>query len=126
MALQDELDRVRLRELLDELAEQLGPPDEDMVAETVGELTAPRTPGVPPIRCRPSAAAVTCHGHRSCNRDCRGEPAGKNRLDSRNAVDAFVAAPALGASPAVVLTGDPDASTRLIADDPGVLVQPLP
>lgn len=29
-----------LRELLDELAEQLGPPDEGMVAEAVEELTA--------------------------------------------------------------------------------------
>lgn len=40
VALRHELDRVRLRELLDELAEQLGPPDEDMVAEAVGQLTA--------------------------------------------------------------------------------------
>lgn len=40
VALQHELDRVRLRELLDELAEQLGPPDEAMVAEAVEELTA--------------------------------------------------------------------------------------
>jgi len=40
VALQHELDRVRLRELLDELTEQLGPPDEGMVAEAVGELTA--------------------------------------------------------------------------------------
>ncbi|MGH3798033.1 MAG: hypothetical protein ACRDSP_24515 [Pseudonocardiaceae bacterium] len=40
VALQHELDRVRLRELLDELAEQLGPPDEGMVTEAVGELTA--------------------------------------------------------------------------------------
>ena len=39
-ALRHELDRVRLRELLDELAEQLGPPDEDMVAEAVQDLTA--------------------------------------------------------------------------------------
>ncbi|MGH3764326.1 MAG: hypothetical protein ACRDS0_19030 [Pseudonocardiaceae bacterium] len=29
-----------MRELLDELAEQLGPPDEEMVAEAVAELTA--------------------------------------------------------------------------------------
>jgi predicted nucleic acid-binding protein len=49
-----------------------------------------------------------------------------NRLDSRHAVDAFVASTALGARPAVVLTGDPNDFTRLIADDPGVLVQPLP
>lgn len=40
VALRHELERVRLRELLDELAEQLGPPDETMVAEAVGELTA--------------------------------------------------------------------------------------
>jgi hypothetical protein len=40
LALRHELDRVRLRELLDELAEQLGPPDEGMVAEAVAELTA--------------------------------------------------------------------------------------
>ena len=39
-ALRHELDRVRLRELLDELAEQLGPPDEAMVTEAVQELTA--------------------------------------------------------------------------------------
>lgn len=39
-ALRHELDRVRLRELLDELAEQLGPPDEVMVAEAVQDLTA--------------------------------------------------------------------------------------
>lgn len=32
-ALRHELDRVALRDLLDELAGQLGPPDEDMVAE---------------------------------------------------------------------------------------------
>ncbi len=29
-----------LRELLDELAEQLGPPDEGMITEAVAELTA--------------------------------------------------------------------------------------
>ncbi len=63
---------VRLRELLDELAEQLGPPDEGMVAEAVAELTA------------------------------------------------------LSAAPAVVLTGDPDDLGRLIGEDPGVIVQPLP
>lgn len=40
VALQHELDRVRLREMLDELTEQLGPPDEGMVAEAVEELTA--------------------------------------------------------------------------------------
>lgn len=32
-ALRHELDRVALRELLDELAAELGPPDEQMVAE---------------------------------------------------------------------------------------------
>ncbi len=55
-----------------------------------------------------------------------GHLLGRNRLDSRHAVDAFVVATALGASPAVVLTGDPDDFTRLIGDDPGVLVRPLP
>ncbi|HET9257212.1 MAG TPA: hypothetical protein VFO16_18710 [Pseudonocardiaceae bacterium] len=40
VALRHELDRVRLRKLLDELAEQLGPPDEAMVTEAVEELTA--------------------------------------------------------------------------------------
>lgn len=39
-ALRHELDRVRLRGFLDELAAQLGPPDEDMVAEAVQELSA--------------------------------------------------------------------------------------
>ncbi len=55
-----------------------------------------------------------------------GNLLGRNRLDSRHAIDAFVASTALSASPAVVLTGDPNDFTRLIADDPGVLVQPLP
>jgi predicted nucleic acid-binding protein len=55
-----------------------------------------------------------------------GNLLGRNRLDSRHAVDGFVAATALGARPAVVLTGDPGDFTRLIGDDPGVLVQPLP
>lgn len=39
VALRHELDRVRLRELLEELAEELGPPDEDMVTHAVRELT---------------------------------------------------------------------------------------
>jgi hypothetical protein len=55
-----------------------------------------------------------------------GNLLGRNSLDSRHAVDAFVAATALGASPAVVITGDPGDFTRLVGDDPGVLVQPLP
>jgi predicted nucleic acid-binding protein len=50
----------------------------------------------------------------------------RNRLDSCHAVDAFVAATAVSASPAVLLTSDPDALTRLIGDDPGVVVRPLP
>lgn len=54
-----------------------------------------------------------------------GHLLGRNRLDSCHAVDAFVAATALGAGPAVVLTGDPDDLGRLVGDDPGVLVQPL-
>lgn len=39
-ALRHELERVRLRELLDDLADDLGPPDEDLVAEATHELTA--------------------------------------------------------------------------------------
>lgn len=39
-ALRHELERVRLRELLDDLAAELGPPDEAMVAEATRELTA--------------------------------------------------------------------------------------
>ncbi|WP_300019392.1 hypothetical protein [Pseudonocardia sp.] len=37
-ALRHELDRVRLRELLDDLAVELGPPDENMVADATREL----------------------------------------------------------------------------------------
>lgn len=51
---------------------------------------------------------------------------GQHRLDSRHAVDAFVAATALRERPAVVLTGDPDDLVRLVGDDPAVRVQPLP
>lgn len=44
-ALRHELDRVRLRELLDELAVELGPPDEKLVSEAVeaihGVMTNP-------------------------------------------------------------------------------------
>ncbi|MDN5931323.1 MAG: hypothetical protein L0I24_09710 [Pseudonocardia sp.] len=39
-ALRHELERVRLRELLDDLATDLGPPDEAMVAEASRELNA--------------------------------------------------------------------------------------
>jgi hypothetical protein len=42
------------------------------------------------------------------------------------AVDAIVAATALGASPAVILTGDPDDLSRLVGDDSSVHVRPLP
>lgn len=55
-----------------------------------------------------------------------GDLLGRNKLDSCHAVDAFVAATALGYGPAVVLTGDPDDLGRLVSDDPGVHVQPLP
>ncbi len=55
-----------------------------------------------------------------------GHLMGRNRLDSCHAVDAFVAATALGASPAVVLTGDQNVLGRLIGGDPGVHIQPLP
>lgn len=37
-ALQHELDRVRLRELLDDLSVELGPPDEQMVAQAAAAL----------------------------------------------------------------------------------------
>lgn len=55
-----------------------------------------------------------------------GHLLGGNGLDSCHEVDAFVAATALGAGPAVVLTGDPDDLARLVSNDPGVHVQPLP
>lgn len=55
-----------------------------------------------------------------------GHLLGTNRLDSCHAVDAFVAATALGASPAVILTGDPDDLSRLVGGNPGVHVRPLP
>ncbi|MGH4001075.1 MAG: type II toxin-antitoxin system VapC family toxin [Pseudonocardiaceae bacterium] len=55
-----------------------------------------------------------------------GQLLGGNGFDSCHAVDALVAATALGARPAVVLTGDPDHLGRLVGDDPGVHVQPLP
>lgn len=38
VALRHELDRVRLRELLDDLALELGPPDEDMVQDAMTAL----------------------------------------------------------------------------------------
>lgn len=44
LALRHELERVRLRELLNELADELGPPDEDMVAEAVSALTELTSP----------------------------------------------------------------------------------
>ncbi len=49
----------------------------------------------------------------------------RNGLGSCDAVDTFVAATALGASPAVVLTGDPDDFSRLVGGDLGMHVQPL-
>ncbi len=55
-----------------------------------------------------------------------GDLLGRHGLDSCHAVDAFVAATALGARPAVVLTGDPDDLARLVGDAPGVHVRPLP
>lgn len=55
-----------------------------------------------------------------------GELLGRLGLDSRHAVDAFVAATAFGARPAIVLTGDPDDLIRLVGHDPGVGVQALP
>jgi hypothetical protein len=53
----------------------------------------------------------------------------RNRLDSCQAVDAFVPATALDAGPAVVLTGDPGDPgdfSRLVGDDLGVHIRPLP
>lgn len=45
-ALRHELDRVALRDLLDDLAEELGPPDEEMVAEAEAMLdTLAKTSG---------------------------------------------------------------------------------
>jgi len=41
-ALRRELERVRLREFLDELVEQVGPPDEAMVADAIEALTSGR------------------------------------------------------------------------------------
>lgn len=55
-----------------------------------------------------------------------GDLLGRHGLDSRHAVGAFVAATAIGARPAVVLTGDPDDLTRLVGDHPGVGVRALP
>lgn len=55
-----------------------------------------------------------------------GELLGRHGLDSRHAVDAFVAATALGARPSVVLTGVPDDLLRLVGDDLGVSVRALP
>lgn len=40
-ALRHEVERMRLREFLDELAEEIGPPDETMVAEAIDALTGP-------------------------------------------------------------------------------------
>jgi hypothetical protein len=39
-AMRHELDRMRLREFLDELADEIGPPDEAMVAEAIDALTS--------------------------------------------------------------------------------------
>jgi hypothetical protein len=49
-ALEHELARVRLRELLDELTEELGAPDEAMVAEARTRLTGLTTTAVPDQR----------------------------------------------------------------------------
>ncbi|WP_300019390.1 PIN domain-containing protein [Pseudonocardia sp.] len=52
-----------------------------------------------------------------------GELLGRHDLDSRHAVDAFVAATALTTRPSVVITGDPDDLSRLVGDLPGVRVR---
>jgi hypothetical protein len=46
-ALRHELERARLREFLDELVEQVGPPDEVMVADAIEALTSPAGGGGP-------------------------------------------------------------------------------
>lgn len=55
-----------------------------------------------------------------------GQLLGHHGLDSRHAVDAFVAATAITQRPAVVLTGDPSDLSRLLGGEIGVQVQPLP
>lgn len=55
-----------------------------------------------------------------------GHLLGRTGLDSCHAVDVFVVATALGAGPAVILTGDADDFARLVGDDLGVHVRPLP
>ncbi|HKS53345.1 MAG TPA: hypothetical protein VJS67_15880 [Pseudonocardiaceae bacterium] len=90
--------------MLDELAEQLGPPDQHMVAEAVQDLTVlvhrVRTADMMPARPEAPVLAV---------------------LDS-----AFIAATALVASPAVIPVGDPDDLSRLVGDNPVGHVRPLP
>lgn len=54
-----------------------------------------------------------------------GDLLGRHSLDSRHAVDAFVAATALSSRPSVVLTGDPDDLVRLLGGEPGAGVQGL-
>lgn len=49
-ALEHELARVRLRELLDELADELGAPDEKMVTEAMAQLAGLTSTGVPEQR----------------------------------------------------------------------------
>jgi predicted nucleic acid-binding protein len=49
-----------------------------------------------------------------------------NKLDSCHAVDAFVAATAIGSGYSLVLTGDPDDLRRLTSGAPGVAIQALP
>lgn len=50
-ALRHELQRAHLREFLDELAQQVGPPDEAMVADAIEALTSPAGGG----GCAPAA-----------------------------------------------------------------------
>jgi hypothetical protein len=61
-ALRHELDRVRLRELLDELAAELVPPDDDMVDEALDAARAVVAAAVPArsraVPRRPDAASV--------------------------------------------------------------------
>jgi len=45
VALRHEVERMRLREFLDELAGEIGPPDERMIADAIDALTDPAGDG---------------------------------------------------------------------------------
>ena len=93
-------------------------------SEAVAALAFPREHAKAARRAQAVLTAVERLGRAVATR--AGGLLGQHRLDSRHAVDAFVAATALRERPAVVLTGDPDDLVRLVGDDPAVRVQPLP